>query len=228
MIVPMKRLTLLCVASAKEAALARLASMGVLHIETKKTDGTGTTAARAGADASARALSVVNAAVSAKGKPLSLRTSNSRGAGSLPLADKINSLADEYVSTQESLRALENQIAKYEPFGDFDPAAAQRLTTEAGITVALYKAPKKAAYPKAAYRAVLSESSDAVYGVAVNAADFGGGSAIPSPPCSLPAMRAEQAAHSAKLADIASISEIKNAIDKNAITLLSSAIVATT
>ncbi|MCL1909919.1 MAG: hypothetical protein FWG05_03180, partial [Kiritimatiellaeota bacterium] len=202
----MKRLTLLCVSSAKETALAKLASMGVLHIEAKKTDGAGTTSARANAEAAARALSVVNAALTAKGKPLSLKTSNNRSNGFQPLVEKINSLADEYIATQETLRTCQTQITKYEPFGDFDPAAAQRLI-DTGIPVTLFKAPAKTFVSNNEVVEIISRDKESVYGVAIgdlpSAFSLQPSAFIPLPPRSLAKMREEQTSLTGKLSDIA-------------------------
>ena len=205
MIVPMKRLTLLCVASEKKAALARLASMGALHIDAVKTDGEGSSAARADAQAASRALSAINAALAAKGKPFSIKTA-SANSGADPLVSAVNNLADNYNATQDSLRALDTEIAKYTPFGNFEPADANKLAA-AGITLNLFKAPAKKFPKNAESIEIISKDKNTVYFVEFGApnSQFSilNSQLLPLPARSLAKMREERDTAIARLSSIA-------------------------
>ena len=62
MIVPVKHVTLLCTPASREAALARLAEMDVLHVELRLTDTAAIGRARTGVEAAQRAIAVVQTA----------------------------------------------------------------------------------------------------------------------------------------------------------------------
>ena len=196
MIVPMKHATLLCVASAREEALARLAGLGVLHVELRLTDTEAIVAARAAVEETQRAIAAVQTAAGGDWRQLSIKAAGSReGRDRDLLVRGINDLADRYVALREETRALAAEIRRFEPWGDFDPAAAARLTA-AGREVTLFKAAPGAPLPDVgdAWLQVLSRDKAGVYGALVGAPLPEGLAPMPMPPKRLAAMQADLAA----------------------------------
>ena len=196
MIVPMKHATLLCVASAREEALARLAGLGVLHVELRLTDTEAIVAARAAVEETQRAIAAVQTAAGGDWRQLSIKAAGSReGRDRDLLVRGINDLADRYVALREETRALAAEIRRFEPWGDFDPAAAARLTA-AGREVTLFKAAPGAPLPDVgdAWLQVLSRDKVGVYGALVGAPLPEGLAPMPMPPKRLAAMQADLAA----------------------------------
>jgi len=196
MIVPMKHATLLCVASAREEALARLAGLGVLHVELRLTDTEAIVAARAAVEETQRAIAAVQTAAGGDWRQLSIKAAGSReGRDRDLLVRGINDLADRYVALREETRALAAEIRRFEPWGDFDPAAAARLTA-AGREVTLFKAAPGAPLPDVgdAWLQVLSRDKVGVYGALVGAPLPEGLAPMPLPPKRLAAMQADLAA----------------------------------
>ena len=193
MIVPMKHATLLCVASAREEALARLAGLGVLHVELRLTDTEAIVAARAAVEETQRAIAAAQTAAGGDWRQLSIKAAASReGRDRDLLVRGINDLADRYVALREETRALAAEIRRFEPWGDFDPAAAARLTA-AGREVTLFKAAPGAPLPDVgdAWLQVLSRDKAGVYGALVGAPLPEGLAPMPMPPKRLAAMQAD-------------------------------------
>lgn len=193
MIVPMKHVTLLCVPSAREEALARLAELGLLHVELRLTDTEAIVAARAAVDEAQRAIAVVRTAADGDWRQLSIKAATSRERHDRdPLVRGINELADRYVALREETRALATEIRRFEPWGDFDPADAARLAAE-GLEVTLFKAAPGVPLPDVdgALIQVLSSDKSGVYGVVVGAPLPEGLVSMPMPPRRLAALQAD-------------------------------------
>ncbi|MCR5413369.1 MAG: hypothetical protein K6F50_01410 [Kiritimatiellae bacterium] len=120
MIVKMKHLDLLCVASSKSQTLERLRSMGAVHLDLTSASGAEVSSARGDA---ADAESAVRAILKARGKT----------AVASPTAldvKSVLSLAESIARDKSSAEELSRIIAEYEPYGDFDPALARKLLDE--------------------------------------------------------------------------------------------------
>ena len=116
MIVRMKHLDLICIAAESEATLARLRDLGVVHLELSGAAGAEVLAAREEVDAAARAVRLI---LKARGKEEVSPRPLSVSAALAIDADR------ETLKAEQEL--LERQIKIYEPYGDFDPALAQKL-----------------------------------------------------------------------------------------------------
>ena len=95
-----------------------------------------------------RAVAAVQTAAGGDWRRLSIKAAaaSREGRDRDPLVRGINDLADRYLVLREETRALAAEIRRFEPWGDFDPAAAARLTA-AGREVALFKASPGAPLP---------------------------------------------------------------------------------
>ncbi|MBR6023189.1 MAG: hypothetical protein IK066_12315, partial [Kiritimatiellae bacterium] len=128
----MKKLTVLCRAADRDALLAGLRELGVLHVKPFAAPaGAGLETARAKADLLRRVLEQVP-----KGEA-------SENAGdATALADKLAALLDERKSTQNRIEAVEAEIARVAPLGDFEPSGIADLAAK-GVVLKLYRAPLK-------------------------------------------------------------------------------------
>ncbi len=125
MIVRMKHLDLLCVSEAKEATLARLRALGVVHLDLAAAQGAGVTAAKGDA---ADAEKAVRAILKARGK----------AAIEQPVVQSVAEVLAQQTKLEDLKTAadqLRREIAKYAPYGDFDPVLAQKLL-DLGIDLA--------------------------------------------------------------------------------------------
>ena len=131
-IVRMKKLTVLCRAADRDALLAGLRELGVLHVKPFAAPaGAGLEAARAKADLLRRILEQV---------PKGEAAENS--ADATALADKLAALLDERKTVQDRIEAVEAEIARVAPLGDFDPAGVADLAAK-GIVLKLFRASLK-------------------------------------------------------------------------------------
>ena len=196
MIVPMSHLTVLCTESSRREVLDELQSLGVLHV-THESAPTATedlaAAEKALADAE-RALGIV------KGLP-----SRGDAGGPAPATATPEAVLDatsRIDALHAEIDALDRDIARYLPFGDFDPDEARAIQSS-GLDVTLFKAPQESR-PEAAggYVRILSESRSekAVYGVAVGGlADGVSCERIPLPSRRLSLLEADRAARVGEL-----------------------------
>ena len=126
MIVPMKRLLLLCAASEVEPTLKSLRDLGAVHLDITVDGGKCTAAASCELEdaekASRLALKAAKEARAASSEKLTVERILALDAR----REELKSVAD----------ALKGAIRKYEPFGDFDPALAGRLAS-AGVKLVL-------------------------------------------------------------------------------------------
>ena len=117
MIVPMKHLDLVCLASDREATLERLRLLGVVHLELSAAGGEAVAKAKGDIADAERALLLIRKArelvQDAEQRPHSV-------------AEVLAIDADRETLKAERER-LEREVKAYEPYGDFDPALAERL-----------------------------------------------------------------------------------------------------
>ncbi len=123
MIVPMKHLTLLCVAGESAKALEALRELGCVHLDLSGASSADYAAARGDYDGALEAVRLV--AKAKKDCPLPVGTNTVRRTA----ADiaKLAAARDEATSAADELR---RQVAFYEPWGDFDPELARRLLAQ--------------------------------------------------------------------------------------------------
>lgn len=209
MIVPMKRLFLLCLEGRRDKALAALGAMGAVQIEQAVSESPGLAAAVAGEEAAAAAAAALKEAAAAKSPyDLALRTADPDASGDKAVRHVL-SVAADWVAASAAAKDLEARIERQAPWGDFDPQSIRDLAA-AGIEVSLYSAPasgKAAETAQAALSAAiaanpnaiektLAESGGRVFGVIVGAAipeeaAAGGVETLPLPEKSLSTLQSE-------------------------------------
>ena len=117
MIVRMKHLDLVCIASEKEATLERLRALGAVHLDLAAASGAGVMSAKGEIDEAEKAVRLILKARD-KGFAEEVRPH--------PVAEVLALDADRATLQAEKDR-LEREIKIYEPYGDFDPALAKKL-----------------------------------------------------------------------------------------------------
>ena len=124
MIVKMKHLDLVCVASDKESTLSKLRDLGAVHLDLRSAVGENVAAAKGEAVDAERAVRLILKAREGKEKePLEIRPRT--------VAEVLQFETDcEALKTEAE--ELRRTIAVYEPYGDFDPALAKKLL-DAGV-----------------------------------------------------------------------------------------------
>lgn len=116
MIVKMKHLDLICVASEKNATLEKLRSLGAVHLDLLQAAGAGVAEAKGAAADADQAVRLIR---KARGKlPQGTRDCT---------VTQVLDLAKEREAIKSEKERLEREIRVYEPFGDFDPALAAKL-----------------------------------------------------------------------------------------------------
>ena len=137
MIVPMKKLTLLCVAHDRAATLEALRGLGVLHVRpTVPPAGAGLEVAREKAAGLRRLLEAIPAVQEA---PPTGRTAGT-------VVSETSDLLEERKDWQERLDFLQSEVERLAPFGSFDPLAVKKLADQ-GVVLKLYRTSAKAAPP---------------------------------------------------------------------------------
>jgi V/A-type H+-transporting ATPase subunit I len=155
MIVKMKKLTLLCTRASREATLAALRDLGVVHLQpVQPPEGADLDEARNLFDHLKRALEVLP------------KHPHVKPSGKKPYdtVKAVWELIHRKQALSEQLEALELEIRHYEPFGSFSPESVRDLRAR-GVAVKLYKAPIKEtpAVPVGAQRIELSRDRSTVY-----------------------------------------------------------------
>ena len=117
MIVRMKHLDLVCIASEKDATLERLRELGAVHLDLGAAQGASVVAAKGGIEDAERAVRLIRKARGSKGA-LEIRVK--------PIGEILALDADRATLVSEKER-LEREIKIYAPYGDFDPALAKKL-----------------------------------------------------------------------------------------------------
>jgi len=128
MIVPMKRLILLCVADDSANTLEALRDLGAVHLELSQGGGGLTGTAKETLERAERALRLVEKAKKERKDP-------DAASASLPV-DEVLALDEKREALKGELEALKATCRRYEPFGDFDPALAKKLE-EVGVRLQL-------------------------------------------------------------------------------------------
>ena len=126
MIIKMNHLDLVCLADEKEATLTALRELGAVHLDLTSASGTQVAAAKGEAAAVEIAVRTIRKAR----KEMGLSGSPSELVSRTP--DETLKLAQERTEHTAETERLARQIHEYEPYGDFDPALAQKLL-DAGI-----------------------------------------------------------------------------------------------
>ena len=117
MIVPMKHLDLVCVASEREATLERLRALGAVHLDLAAATSAPVVAAEGELSDAEKAVRLV---LKARGRRTDLEIRPRTVADVLSLDEDMATLAAEKDRLERIIRDLE-------PYGDFDPALAQSL-----------------------------------------------------------------------------------------------------
>ena len=125
MIVRMKHLDLVCVASDKEATLEKLRALGAVHLDLASASGAAVAAAKGELDEAEKAVRLIR---KARGKDFADEVRPCTVADVLALDDDRATLVAEK-------ERLEREIKTYEPYGDFDPVLAKKLLDK-GIDLA--------------------------------------------------------------------------------------------
>ena len=133
MIVPMKHLTLLCVAKEGEKALEALRDLGCVHVDFSGAASAAFAEAKGALADAERAVRVLaKAAKEASAEAADARFEAVRNADLVKAVLKAEAERQALVDTAEALRQT---VRKYEPYGDFDPALAKSLL-DRGIDLA--------------------------------------------------------------------------------------------
>lgn len=160
MIVPMKRVTLLCTLAQQEATLERLRELGVLHVVPVQAPAGGDLEeARRRLTYLERALEVLPR--TAEGHPSDLTAEQ--------VVEEIWKIIHQIQSYEEKLEHLIHERERIRPFGDFDPELIARLE-QRGIFVRLYRAAPRSrtAVPQGAVVKVIGRDRQGVYLVLVS------------------------------------------------------------
>ena len=129
MIVPMKRLFLLCVADETARTLAALRDLDVAHLDLTADTGAATGPAKERLEMAERAVRIVQKAVREQ--------AGAAGAADASRSvDEVMALDAKREGLKGEVEALKATVRRYAPFGDFDPALAKRLEA-AGVKLVL-------------------------------------------------------------------------------------------
>lgn len=217
MIVPMKRLFLVCLGKDREKALARLGAMGAVEVGLEVRDAPGIAAAAAGEEAAAAAAAALKEAAAAESPyDLALRAAPAEVSPDSAVRHVLSVVAD-WTAAKAAEKERDAAIARQAPWGDFDPASVREVVA-AGIPVRLFSAPAKGRAAEAARTAlaeavsgktgamcrILSSSNGRDFGVLVGAALPEGAAdagieECPVPEKSVSALRAEREAARARM-----------------------------
>lgn len=127
MIVKMRHLDLVCVASEKEATLAKLRDLGAVHLDLRSATGAAVAAAKGEAADAEKAVRAI----------LKAREGMDRHEG-LEIrphpVEEVLALDSDREKLKAEAEDMRRDIAVYEPYGDFDPALAKKLM-DAGVDI---------------------------------------------------------------------------------------------
>lgn len=197
MIVPMKHVTVLCLESEKNKALLKLSEAGVLHVNIGISDSEQIIKSSQEVDYVKRAIASIKLVLKTKEEDVLKIEFPSAIPNAIAIEDSVpasasivlaNTMADDYIASIAEKQRLDQIIAKYLPFGDFNPESASELIDK-GVNVRLFVASPKMDVDSIKTDSVcniLSKTSDGIYGVLIgNEALPEGLSEIPMPTESL-------------------------------------------
>lgn len=130
MIVPMKRLTLLCLASARDVTLRRLQEIGVVHVTSIRPPDS-----RA-LETSRNHLSYIKRALETMPKKTTVASS---GLSADVVVSLVWTMLQDKKDIEDAMADLQQERTRIEPFGSFDPSMIRALR-ERGIYIKLYAA----------------------------------------------------------------------------------------
>ncbi len=168
MIVKMKKLGLLCVASEKDVTLEALRRVGVLHVTAvTPPEGKELEAARGRVARIERALGALTLLAKAGEKQEPAPEADPE-----QVVEKVSALLERRKDAAGELERIRMQRTKIEPLGDFDPASAAKLA-ENGIGLRVYRAAVKQApvAPDGAVLQVLSRERSIFYFAVIGMGD---------------------------------------------------------
>ncbi len=200
MITNMKKVTLLCMESDRDTALAQLQDMGVLHLEPiASPEGSDVESAKQRLHDAQHALDLLKAAHE-KGE---VQVSGDNHDAELAVT-RISDLAQKRQHLEEERVSLDHEMRRLEPYGDFEPDQISSLADH-GISVRLFHETDRhpVTAPEDASRFLLSENGPDRY-VAVIGEDLAecGGTELPLPEKSLSRVRESRDMVEGRLAEI--------------------------
>lgn len=190
MIVPMKHLTVFTRIADREDAVGRLRDVGVIHLTDSAPDAPSVREALTHLHEAEQAATLVAAAAkrvkaSSPPAPHAPAAPGDGAAHTVSARDPaaILAIARAQDAAEAELQVLDREYARYSPFGDFDPAAADALTA-AGIPVLLFTAPPGTVGngEGSTLRTILSETADTCFGVQIGGATLPDGCVLVDPP----------------------------------------------
>lgn len=178
MIVPMKHVTVLCLESEKNKALLKLSEAGVLHVNIGISDSEQIIKSSQEVDYVKRAIASIKLVLKTKEEDVLKIEFPSAIPNAIAIEDSVpasasivlaNTMADDYIASIAEKQRLDQIIAKYLPFGDFNPESASELIDK-GVNVRLFVASPKMNVDSIKTDSVcniLSKTSDGIYGVLI-------------------------------------------------------------
>lgn len=139
MIVPMKKITMLCLADKRQAALVQLKQIGVLHLTpcAEPRESSGLEDARRILTRNGQAAAILNRYLSPDTQQTESVTANGGD-----VVERCHQLAAEQKALTDECSALERELARCAPLGGFDPQSLDELQ-QRGLFVKVYKVPAK-------------------------------------------------------------------------------------
>ena len=206
MIVPMRRLTLLCLARESESTLETLRDdLGCVQLDLAGAGSQGSTSAKQDLSDAERAIRIIEKAFKSVGKNVADVASRSAASAELLEAKKdrlvqaVLAAEDARLAAAAEVERLKRLAATYEPFGDFDPESLPDLRAN-GISVTLARGGLREADVMSAGDGIvfrlLGDDGQRAYGAFIGygaAAAHGtlpvGWEVVPPPPKSLSGLR---------------------------------------
>lgn len=183
MIVPMKHVTVLCLESEKNDAIVKLSDAGVLHVNVSVTDSDSIQKSTHDEELAKRAISCIKLAASANDDsrfklefpPAISGATDLNDSNSVTISISVaNAMADNYIAAAVEKQSLDQIIAKYLPFGDFNPESATELIAK-GVKIRLFSAPAKTIVEginSDAICNILQSDAEGVFGVLIGDGDL--------------------------------------------------------
>lgn len=183
MIVPMKHVTVLCLESEKNDAIVKLSDAGVLHVNVSVTDSDSIQKSTHDEELAKRAISCIKLAASANDDsrfklefpPAISGATDLNDSNSVTISISVaNAMADNYIAAAVEKQSLDQVIAKYLPFGDFNPESATELIAK-GVKIRLFSAPAKTIVEginSDAICNILQSDAEGVFGVLIGDGDL--------------------------------------------------------